>query len=69
MNDTLINYIENDVFNNVSDMIIIQRFQNKKSYISKTIVISFYFLDCNDDILYLFETYIKILYLLITLLF
>ena len=30
MNDTLITYIENDVFDSVSDMVIMQRFQNMK---------------------------------------
>ena len=29
MNDTLATYIENDVFDNISDMIIIQRFKKK----------------------------------------
>ena len=31
MNNTLITYIDNDVFDNVSNMALIQRFQNIKS--------------------------------------
>ena len=30
MNDTLITYIKNDVFDSISDMVIMQRFQNTK---------------------------------------